>query len=185
MEAINTCPHHGFDTWLLVSYFYDRMSSSMKQLLETMCGGDFMSKNLEEAMDFLSYVAEVSRGWDEPNAREVGKMNSQPSVSNAKVWMYTLNKDIDMKVKFAAMARRLEELEIKKIREVHVVAETPVQAISICQSFEHVVAECPTIPVVREMFRDQANIIWQFKPNKNASYGNTYNANWRNHPNFS
>ncbi|KAL6325950.1 hypothetical protein AAG906_038441 [Vitis piasezkii] len=45
MEAINACPHHGFDTWLLVSYFYDGMSSSMKQLLETMCGGDFMSKN--------------------------------------------------------------------------------------------------------------------------------------------
>ncbi|RVW61989.1 hypothetical protein CK203_063935 [Vitis vinifera] len=79
MEAINACPHHGFDTWLLVSYFYDGMSSSMKQLLETMCGGDFMSKNPEEAMDFLSYVAEVSRGWDEPNAREVGRMKSQPN----------------------------------------------------------------------------------------------------------
>ena len=34
MEAINAC-HHGFDTWLLVSYFYDDMSSSLKQLLET------------------------------------------------------------------------------------------------------------------------------------------------------
>ena len=65
-KAINACPHHGFDTWLLVSYFYDGMSSSMKQLLETMCGGDFMSKNPEEAMDFLSYAVEVSRGWDEP-----------------------------------------------------------------------------------------------------------------------
>ncbi|KAL6314385.1 hypothetical protein AAG906_021443 [Vitis piasezkii] len=61
IEPINACPHHGFDTWLLVSYFYDGMSSSMKQLLETMCGGDFMSKNPEEAMNFLSYVAEVSR----------------------------------------------------------------------------------------------------------------------------
>ncbi|KAL6329579.1 hypothetical protein AAG906_022283 [Vitis piasezkii] len=118
MEAINACPHHDFDAWLLVSYFYDGVSSSMKQLLETMCGGDFMSKNPEEAMDFLSYVAEVSRGWDEPNAKEVGKMNSQPSVSNAKV-----------------------------------VAEAPVQAMpcSICQYFEHVMAECPTIPAVREI----------------------------------
>ncbi|KAL6331341.1 hypothetical protein AAG906_011278 [Vitis piasezkii] len=85
METINACPHHDFDTWLLVSYFYDGMPSSMKQLLETMCGGDFMSKNPEEAMDFLSYVAEVSRGWDEPNAREVGKMKSQP---NAKGGIY-------------------------------------------------------------------------------------------------
>ena len=113
MEAINACPHYGFDTWLLVSYFYDGMSSSMKQLLETMCGGDFISKNPEEAMDFLSYVAEVSRGWDEPNAREVGRMNSQPNASNAKVRMYTLNEGTDTKANFAAMARRrLEELEM-------------------------------------------------------------------------
>ncbi|RVW12548.1 hypothetical protein CK203_082450 [Vitis vinifera] len=160
MEAINACPHHGFDTWLLVSYFYDDMSSSMKQLLETMCGGDFMSKNPEEAMDFLSYVAEVSRGWDEPNAREVGRMKSQP---NAKGGMYVLNEDMDMKAKVAAMARRLEELEMKK----------------------HLVEKCPTIPVVREIFGDQANVIGQFKPNNNALYGNTYNSNWRNHPNFS
>ena len=34
------------------------------------------------------------------------------------------------------------------------------------------------------MFGDQANVIGQFKPNNNASYGNTYNSDWRNHPNF-
>ncbi|RVX20832.1 hypothetical protein CK203_002371 [Vitis vinifera] len=87
MEAINACPHHGFDTWLLVSYFYDGMFSSMKQLLETICGRDLMSKNPEEAMDFLSYVAEVSRGWDEPNKGEAGKNKSQPNAFNAKVGM--------------------------------------------------------------------------------------------------
>ncbi|RVW57983.1 Retrovirus-related Pol polyprotein from transposon opus [Vitis vinifera] len=100
MEAINACPHHGFDTWLL---------------------------NPEEAMDFLSYVAEVSRGWDEPNKGEVGKMKSQPNAFHAKAGMYTLNEDVDMKAKFAAMTRRLEELELKKMHEVQAVAETPVQ----------------------------------------------------------
>ncbi|RVW67432.1 hypothetical protein CK203_065386 [Vitis vinifera] len=69
-----------------------------------MCGGDFMSKNPKEAMDFLSYMAEVSRGWDEPNAKEVGRMKSQPSAPSAKDGMYTLNEDIDMKAKVAAMA---------------------------------------------------------------------------------
>ena len=57
LETINACPHHGFDTWMLVNHFYEGMSPAMKQLLETMCGGDFMSKNMEEAMDFLNYVA--------------------------------------------------------------------------------------------------------------------------------
>ncbi|RVW13139.1 Retrovirus-related Pol polyprotein from transposon 17.6 [Vitis vinifera] len=56
---------------------------------------------------------------------------------------------------------------------------------SSCQSYEHLVEECPIIPAVREMFGDQENVIGQFKPNNNASHGNTYNSNWRNHPNFS
>ena len=100
--------------------------------------------------------------------------------------MYTLNEDVDMKEKFAAMTRRLE-LELKKMHEVQAVAETPVQVkpCPICQSYEHLVEECPTILATREMLRDQANVIGQFKPNNNASYENTYNSSWRNHPNFS
>ncbi|RVW68294.1 hypothetical protein CK203_063668 [Vitis vinifera] len=75
-------------------------------------------------MNFLSYVAKVSRGWDEPNARDMGIMTSQP---NAKGEMYILNDGIDMKAKIGAMERRLEELEMKKMQE-------------------HLVEECPTIP---------------------------------------
>ena len=70
LETINACPHHGFDTWFLVNHFNDGMSPAMKQLLETMCGWDFLSKNSEEAMDFLNYVAKTFKVWDEPNPRE-------------------------------------------------------------------------------------------------------------------
>ena len=76
METISAFPHHGFDTWMLVNPFYDGMFPAMKQLLETMCvcvcvwGGE----NLDETMDFLNYVAETSKGWDEPNSREVERM---------------------------------------------------------------------------------------------------------------
>ena len=60
LETLNAYPHHAFDTWLLVNHFYDGMFPTMKQLLETMCGGDFLSKNPKEAMDFLNYVVEAS-----------------------------------------------------------------------------------------------------------------------------
>ncbi|RVX11672.1 hypothetical protein CK203_015778 [Vitis vinifera] len=73
--------------------------------------------------------------------------------------------------KIATMARRLEELEMKKMQEVQAISQTPLQPMScsICRSNEHLVEECPTIPVVREMFGDC----------------NTYNSSWRDHPNFS
>ena len=76
----------------------------------------------EEAMNFMSYVAEVSRGWDEPNARDMGRMMSQP---NAKGEMYILNDGIDMRTKFAAMERRLKKLEMKNMQPVQAISQTP------------------------------------------------------------
>ena len=71
-----------------MNHFYDGMSLPMKQLLETMCGGDFLSKHQDEAMDFLNYVAETSKAWDEPNLREVERL--RPS-NHQRGGMYALS----------------------------------------------------------------------------------------------
>ena len=70
------------------------MSPAMKQLLETLCGGDFLRKNLEEAMDFLNYVAETSKAWDEPNPREAERMSP---ITSLRGGMYSLPEDIEVK----------------------------------------------------------------------------------------
>ena len=72
---------------MLVNHFYDGMSPAMKQLLETMCRGDFMSKNLDEAMDILNYVTETCKAWNEPNPREEERM--RPAASS-RGGMYSL-----------------------------------------------------------------------------------------------
>ena len=184
MEALDPCPYHGFDTCLLVSHFYDGISHPMKQLLETMCGRDFLSKNAEEALDFLGYVAEASKGWDELKPREMERMRPQPITRGG---MYSLLEDLDMKAKLSNLARRLKELEMRNHQKVQAVAETPMpnKPCFICQSTEHLGEECPTVPVMREMLVEQANVVGQFKPSTNAPYDNTYNPSWRNHPNLS
>ncbi|KAL6321757.1 hypothetical protein AAG906_035275 [Vitis piasezkii] len=100
-------------------------------------------------MNFMSYVVEVSRGWDDPNARDMGRMKSQP---NAKGEMYILNDGIDMKANITAMARRLEKLEMLNMQLVQAISQTPLLPMpcSICRSYEHLVDECPTIPAKRK-----------------------------------
>ena len=41
------------------------------------------------------------------------------------------------------------------------------------------------VPLVRDLMQEDAHVLGQNKPPTNASYGNTYNSNWRNHPNLS
>ena len=127
METINACPHHGFDTWMLVNHFYDGMSPPMKQLLETMCGGDFLSKHPDEAMDFLNYVAETSKAWDEPNPKEAER--SRPS-NYQRGGIYALSEDTEMNVRLTTLNRRLEELEMRNQHEMQAVNE-----LSASQSF--------------------------------------------------
>ena len=174
METINACPHHGFDTWMLVNHFYDGMSPPMKQFLETMCGGDFLSKHPDEAMDFLNYVAETSKAWDEPNPSEAERMRHS---NHQRGGIYALFEDMEMKAKLTTLTRRLEELEIRSQHEMQAVNEFPTSHPSYfnCQTNSHPGEHC----------QEHAHVLNQNKPPTNAPYGNTYNPNWRNHPNLS
>ena len=184
LETISACPHHGFDTWMLVNHFYGGMSPAMRQLLETMCGGDFLSKHPEEAMEFLSYVAETSKGWDEPNPRELERF--RPPV-NQRGGMYALNDEMEMKTRLSTLARKVEELEGKQLHEVQAVTDNTAQP-NPCTNFQspaHPIEQCSMTPAVKDLMSECAHTVGQFKPQQpNAPYGNTYNPNWRNHPNL-
>ncbi|RVW74890.1 hypothetical protein CK203_054631 [Vitis vinifera] len=114
-------------------------------------------------------------------------MKSQLNAFNAKAGMYTLKEDDDMKAKLATMTRRLEELELKRIHEVQAVAEALVQVklCPNCQSYEHLVEECPQFQLKGKCLEIKQMLLDNSSPNNNAPYGNTYNSSWRNHPNFS
>ncbi|KAL6312234.1 hypothetical protein AAG906_020367 [Vitis piasezkii] len=59
-------------------------------------------------MNFMSYVAEVSRGWDEPNVRDMRRMTSQP---NAKAFQQASNLEQAM-VNLSKVMGDFVELEI-------------------------------------------------------------------------
>ena len=74
------------------------MSPTMKQLLENMCGRDFLSKNPDKAMDYLNYVTETSKAWDEPKPREVERIRP---TTKSRGGMYSLTEDMEMKAKLS------------------------------------------------------------------------------------
>ena len=76
---------------------------------------DFLNKNPDEAMDFLNYVAETSKAWDEPNLRETDRHKSP---MNPKGGIFSLSEEMEMKAKLSSLTRRLEELELRNQHEV-------------------------------------------------------------------
>ena len=136
-------------------------------------------------MDFLSYVAETSKGWDEPNLRDVEKMR-QPA--HRRGGIYALSEDMEMKARISTLARKVEDLEGKRLHEVRAVTENTALA-NPCTNFQstaHPEERYSMAPSVKDLMSEYANAVGQYKPPQpNAPYDNTYNSNWRNHPNLS
>ena len=85
-----------------------------------MCGGDFLNKHPDEAMDFLNYVAETSKAWDEPRPRETEGSRHSSHQGEA---MYTPSEDAQMREKLTILTRRLDEMEMKNQHNMHLVNE--------------------------------------------------------------
>ena len=169
METTSACPHHGFDTWMLVNHFYDGMSPPMKQLLETMCGGNFLSKHPDEAMDFLNYVAKTSKAWDEPRPRESeGFRNSSYQGES----IHTLSEDTLMREKLTILTRRLDEMELKNQHNMHSVNELSASQPS-CYNYQsngHYGEHC----------QENVQILNQGRLPMNPPFGNSSIHNWKN-----
>ena len=90
--------------------------------------------------------------------------------------MYNLREDHDLQAKFAFLARKVEELDLKKSGQLKLFK-------TLCVN-EHSTNDCPTLPSFKECLHKQAHALNSFqRPNHNP-YSQTYNPGWRNHPNF-
>ena len=83
-------------------------------------------------MEFLNYVAETSKGWDEPNPREIERF--RPPV-NQRGGMYALNDEMEMRARLSTLARKVEELEGKQLHEVQAVTDNTAQP-NPCTNFQ-------------------------------------------------
>ena len=68
-----------------------------------------------------------------------------------------------MKAKISTFARKVEELEGKRLHEVQAVTENPAQA-NPCINFQstgHTREHCPIAPSVRDCMSEHANVVGQ------------------------
>ena len=54
------CPHHSFEKWRLISIFHIGLKLSSKQLIETMCDGEFMNLPPDEVEAHFEYVSKTT-----------------------------------------------------------------------------------------------------------------------------
>ena len=180
-DLVNACPHHGYETWHIISFFYESLTPKMRQFVEMMCNEEFLNKDHDEAFDYSGLLAENARSWDTTDTLDRSKASTYPSRGGK----YQLREDDEISARVASLTRKLEAMELRKVNGFNTVPKID-KVFRICETMEHPTNEFPTILAFKEVLHDQANAMNMVKKKSYPSpYSKTYNLGWRNHPNFS
>ena len=68
---------------------------------------------------------------------------------------------MEMKARISTLARKVEELEGKRLHEVQAVTENPAQATPCinCQPTVHPGEQCPISPSLKDLMSEHANVV--------------------------
>ncbi|KAM1495945.1 hypothetical protein ACFXTO_030606 [Malus domestica] len=161
------CPHHGFNTWQKVHYFYKGLNSQCRSLVDSTVGGTLMDKTPEDAIHAFETICENSEHWDFPT-----KDSRVPTASSTKRGgIYEVDTRTGLEAQVAALTKLLTPL----------VSKIATQPCSLCASIAHDMEHCPANPNLEGMHEVKA---FSGRP-RNDPYSNNYNPGWREHPNFS
>jgi Retrotransposon gag protein. len=179
-ELLNACPHHGYEKYRVVHFFYDALTPQMRQFLESMCNGRFLDKNPAQAEAYFDWVAENAQSCWNINDGQVS-VNSKETHPTGK-GIYAVSDNDDLRIKIAQLTKQVETLQMSK-------AEPPKptfveESCNICEILGHSTQDCPTIPAIKDVLHSEVNAAESFRRSNNNPFSETYNPGWQNHPNF-
>uniref|UniRef100_A0A2N9HMW5 RNA-directed DNA polymerase n=1 Tax=Fagus sylvatica TaxID=28930 RepID=A0A2N9HMW5_FAGSY len=171
-----------YENWRLVAYFYEGLAPRDRQFVQLSCGGGFLQKEPEDAIDYLDEIAENPNTWIGPSATE-SIDRSRTTSTTAGRGIYQLKEEDTMKAKLESLTKEIEALKLKGTvgakqgyqAEIHEVC-------TVCHN-EHPIKDCPLLPNLVGIYEEQCGAIGNFKK-PYSPYSETYNPGWKNHPNF-
>ncbi|KAG8473286.1 hypothetical protein CXB51_035205 [Gossypium anomalum] len=158
------CPHHGLPLWLQVQTFYNGVNPPTRQMIDAAAGGTINNKTPEAAYEFIEEMSLNNYQWQ--------VIRTKPTKT---VGVY--NVDV------VNMLSNQVEIQNKKIdgllgsMQVHPVMRCDSSGRGVHTKYQ------PFNPTTEE---EQVHYMGNNNSrSQNNPYSNTYNAGWRNHPNFS
>jgi hypothetical protein len=130
-DTYNFCLTHGYDTWRLVSYFYERLQPRDRQFVQVVCRGEFLQKEPEDAMNYLDEIAENSNTWNGLSPLDSIDWNKS-SITTSGGSVFRLREEDNRNAKISLLTKKIEALKLKGSRGVNAVyREDPMGACQI------------------------------------------------------
>ncbi|CAL1407249.1 unnamed protein product [Linum trigynum] len=168
-ELLMRCPSHGLEDWNVISIFFNGIRRQFRDALNNASRNGFTRMEAPEAYELVEKICSEDTEWgSETGIRRRGGLHEIDRVAS-------LEAKIDAKLdsKFDALERRLAKIALGRQEEV-----------AYCELCEGA-HQRDLFPLVADQVEDVHYINNQRNQGQGGMYSNTYNPQWRKHPNFS
>ncbi|XP_062100169.1 uncharacterized protein LOC133806049 [Humulus lupulus] len=167
-ELLRKCPHHGIEKWMLVHNIYNGLCGTTRTIIDAAAGEAFMSKSANEAYELLEDMATKNHHWSDERSSGVRKVAG----------VHELDAINALTAQVASLTKQLQQ---------NIVSTSAIQMAARCEicGGSHFFYQCPASNNNIPMDQTQVQAVGNFQRPFNNPFSNTYNAGWRNHPNFS
>ncbi|CAL1412546.1 unnamed protein product [Linum trigynum] len=162
------CPNHGFTDAFKVSTFYHAIFPEDKQLIDSVCGGNMLTKTLPQLNQLFEEMAEHSYDWGTTRRSRRAPGRGVHAVD-------THSFDLVQVVSKLVSAIDLNGM-------VPGTGQQQAMHCQWCESTHHTLEDCQAM-LESSTPQEQVNFVNNVR--RNDPYSNTYNKGWRQHPNFS
>ncbi|KAB2606299.1 S ribonuclease [Pyrus ussuriensis x Pyrus communis] len=162
---VASCPQHQMKEELLLQYFYEGLLPIERQMLDASAGGALVDKTPRDAKMLIANRALNAQQYEGVGQREAPRQQSVNEVSAIS----------EIQSQLANLTSLVSQVVIGPKAQEH-------QVCGVCSIQGHPSDKCPQL--IENGGWESANAIGFQGQNHNNPYSNTYNAGWRDHPNF-
>ncbi|XP_070050239.1 uncharacterized protein [Nicotiana tomentosiformis] len=166
--VLRDCPHHNETNEVLAHTFIEELHPETKIMVDDAAGGQVLEKSFHKIYALLNKFSKTNPDWQ----GEMGRHTVQKSTG-------VLELDV-----ISASSMQIDTLANQVNQMTLVINKKQAQPVQHVQIFCEVCRECHTSDLCPANLE---SVYFMGNENKvqTNQYGNTYNPNWRNHPNFS
>ncbi|XP_009771790.1 uncharacterized protein [Nicotiana sylvestris] len=165
---LRDCPHHNQTNEVLAHTFIEGLHFETKIVVDVATGGQVLEKSFDEIYALLNKFSKSNPDWQ----GDMGRHTVQKSagvleldvVSALSAQISTLTNQVNQ------MTMIINKQQAQSVKQVQIFSE-------VCGE-GHVSNLCPSNP-------ESVYFVGNANRGQTNQYGDTYNLNWRNHPNFS
>ncbi len=155
-KLVKSCPYHGYCNHDLIFYLHGGLREDDRRMVNSACGGNILKRTYEEALEIFATLADDSTQYSGRGSQSLAVASSQSKIDQAD---------------FDVLREEVRRLKLKGIPQ-------QVKTCEICHDDLHPTDSCPTLQE-----EAHAGGGYQQRP-RHDPYSNTYNLDWRDHPNF-